>query len=128
MKMLPFLGPRFSPPNPTSFDPSSFSDPIPPSRFKLKILTVEHPSLYYAGNDAVFRCAAKKKTDNCRVGLEHFDVETRFKQDGPRTVYGVHEDELAIGIVLSCHNSRGKTVTTSDILWEGVNPWEAPSK
>jgi hypothetical protein len=110
-------------------NPETLSKPLTPSKFKLKSLTVEHPSLYYIGKKGLYRCVCLKTNVACnQSGMKGFSVHTTFKEEGPRTVYGVFEDEMALGVALYCTNCEGRTVTTSGELWEKVPPWEVPSK
>lgn len=122
---LPFFGPKFLPPHPSSFKATSLSSPPLPSNFKLKAVTIEHPVLYYNGNESVFRCAGQKACG--QRGLEGFVVHD-FKNEGPRTVYGIFENELALGVVLKCRKCEGRTVMTSYELWKGIPLWEVPSE
>lgn len=85
---------------------------------------VEHPVLYYSGNNSIFRCGS---TECEQKGKDGFLIHG-LKPEGPRTVYGLFEDELAMGIVLKCRKCSSRTVTTSYELWKKILLWEVPGK
>ncbi|TCD65447.1 hypothetical protein EIP91_002660 [Steccherinum ochraceum] len=120
---FPILGPRFVPPDYLHVIKHSPQPQIEVETAYLQTVTIVHPWYF------------ETTLDSCRAcGTDNTSWDGGWTTSGPRDVYGLERDEVAMGYQRRCETCKQKQggnfchATTNPTFWEGWSYWEIPQE